>query len=217
MDFLLNEEIRFILEGLYYFAGIILSISVVVAIVQLRQSKKLSQMHSKRDAAKVAVQQCNYFGKEIVQDVTHLLKLFDDKKITLLHDVTVEFSKEGMSCNTSSLSQEQLALLGECSMEMSKTMNMLEGFALMFSTGVADEDIGFLSCGRGFVRIFEQLFPIYALHRSLDDYYKGTQTMYWRWKKRIERDDLLKKYEELAKGTDFSMLRPQKKIRPIGG
>jgi hypothetical protein len=49
------------------------------------------------------------------------------------------------------------------------------------------------------LKYFEDNFALYCIENRVQNYYKATQFLYWRWKKRLVAEELVKHHDELAK------------------
>jgi hypothetical protein len=49
------------------------------------------------------------------------------------------------------------------------------------------------------LKYFADNFALYCIENRVQNYYKATQFLYWRWKKRLVAEELVKHHDELAK------------------
>lgn len=213
MEWFLSESVKSFLENLYFLSGIFITGSLLIGLRQIYLQRKLSSTAAQREAFRIAAERCDYFGREIIGFSIELKKAFKEHDVKLFDKCKVEIKDSKISMTSEGLTQEDADKCNLCSEKMSKLINSIEGFAVFFVTGVADDNVGFLTCGRGYVKLFEELFPIYALADALDNHCKASQALYGRWKSRIEQLELVSQHKEISKKIDPGKLKP---MRPFG-
>ena len=210
----MSDAARSIFERLYFLSGILLVLSVGIAIWQIRLQRNLSKVSARRESYRIAAERCEYFGREILPLEMQLKKEMEDAKCDFLKKCKIEVSDDSIKLDPSALTPEDAEKINKHSERLSRYTNSLEGFAVFFVTGVADDNVGFLTCGRAFVKSFEEWFPVYALSDSLEHHAKATQTLYAQWSARIRQLELVAQQEEIKRKLDPKKAQPKK---PYGG
>ncbi len=196
-DYLASPHFKYLLEILYYISGIVLAAGLFIAIRQLQQQRELSKIRNRRDAFKIAAERCDYFGKEMIPLVNTLLKDFEANHVALLKKCKVKRTDKGLQIHTEKYNKADEDNLNKYSERIIYIHNALDGYALFFVTGIADDNVGFLTCGKAFVDIFEELFPLYVLLDALGDNTSSTQALYSRWREKITHSELLSQKESV--------------------
>ena len=93
-------------------------------------------------------------------------------------------------------------------------MNMLEGFAMFFVTGLADEEIGYRETAIAFCELAASLMPAFWFYRETKRaMYKSVLELYEMWHNRLALERLQERREEVER--DLSRVKPRT-IKPIG-
>ena len=193
---------RALLEALYFVSGVVLAAGLLIAIKQLKQQKELSKTQNRRDSFKIAAERCEHFGKEIVRMAIDLDKAFEADKVLLLKKCKVTRTDKGLKMESKDMTAADAAAANKHADKISILFNSIEGFSLFFFTGVADDKVGFLACGKCFVDLFEKHFPLYAMSDSLKDNALATQAIYYRWRERLIQKDLVAQKKDIEAKLD---------------
>ena len=140
---------RSVLEVLYYISGIAIAVAAFWGLRQLTISKQIAKVNAKREAYKLAADECRHFADVVVPARTSLDILVRDKHLQSFTNKT--FSVETGEIKNRNfdmgLLTKEIAGFGT---EIVACLNALEAFAIFFASGVADEDIGYRETGRAF-------------------------------------------------------------------
>jgi len=195
-----------ILDVVYKISGIVLVIGLLFAYRQYvktgEQTKtqiELSKINAKREAICLAAAQCDNYGGHLMKMAGDLHRKIRERKCEFLTRTKVIIKEDQMTLDTSNLRPEDQKKMTDHFEEITLLTNAVEGFAIYFASDVADDNIGYIECGRGFVKYFEDNFALYCIDNRVQNYYKATQALYWRWKKRLVAEELVKQHEELTK------------------
>lgn len=154
---------RAVLELLYFASGIAIAIiafialrqvkaaaaQVKIASEQLNLTREIASTDAKREAAKLALEQCGYFAEKYVPAFIAFVDKYRVQNLTFLEfrqrPNELQFIIQGgefknANCCDTALYQRESALV---QMELLAALNGLEFFAIPFAAGVADEDIGY--------------------------------------------------------------------------
>jgi hypothetical protein len=213
-DYLASPAFKTLLEELYFIAGVVLATGILIAIKQLKQQRQLTKIQNRRDAFKIAAERCEYFGREIAPMVLAFDKALAVDKIDVLAKCKVTRTEKGLRMESHNVNPAEVAALNKHADKMTILLNSIEGFALYFVTGVADDNVGFFTCGKMFVDLFEKHLPIYAMSDSLKDSAQSTQALYARWRERLVQRDLVAQKKAIEAKLDVKKL---KAAAPYGG
>jgi hypothetical protein len=177
--------------------GLAIIIGLWVAYKQYKASVEIAKIAAKREAIKLAAEQAAVFGQSLLKKLPALRKRIEDAGCDYLQKCKVTADEEQIKTDASGVNEETRIKLREHGQEIATTLNELEAFAIFFATDVADDNVGFIECGPAFVNLFEEYFALYSTFK-LDKYYRATQSLYWRWKKRMAQQQLMTECENLG-------------------
>lgn len=168
-------------------ATIVGAAGILIALFEYRHSVKIAKQQDRRASVELAARECTQFGTEILKEFQELgCKI--ESQTGFLRESTIEITANNLRYDTTKVSPEELAKMKPLADEALRVLNRLEGFAIPFVAGVADDGIGFVECGRAYVQLFEKYCPL-MIFTSNKHYYQSTQKLYAKWKSRIVRQD----------------------------
>lgn len=193
------DKTKEILEILNHItAGPVLAIVAFWGLKQIKVTKDAAELSSKRDAYKIAADQCNIFAEKIIPlsgkfqaEVTDGNIKFFDK-----FDVNIEPNSIKMILREE-ISKKDLEKIYS-SQNLTFLLNYIEGFSMYFVSGVADEKVGYNACGRVYCSTVSKLIPI-LLPKFEDDLFQNTAKLFLLWYHRNERRKLTGQKEEIEK------------------
>lgn len=195
-----------ILDVIYKISGIALVIGLLFAYQQYKKTAEqtqtqigLSKINAKREAICLAAAQCDHYGGQLQKMAGDLHRKIRERKCEFFTRTKVIVKEEQITLDTTGMRPEDQKKILEHFEEITLLLNAIEGFSIYFASNVADDNIGYIECGRGFVKYFEDNFGLYCIENRVHNYYKATQALYWRWKKRLVAEELVKQHAELAK------------------
>jgi hypothetical protein len=217
------QDAQSVLETLYYISGIVVASVAVFGLRQLsllkrslKQSAELSRVSAKREAFKLAADQCRFY-LEVVIPSQNKCYLDPEMKDALNHldSFSVEVSATGIRLNPPKLAKpddkvfpfNQAQLLTILAMA-----NSLEAFAVFFVSGVAAEAIAFNSIGVTYCHTAKGLAPFMVAFGS-NDHFQHALHLFILWQMRIDRQELQNQHDEVSE----KLGRAQDiRIKPIG-
>ncbi len=179
--------IRPLVEILYFVAGIALTIGLALAFKQLALLKAESESRSRRSAAEKAIEAADLYFVEYIA----LTKVYFDTKIT---SKVPHYSGPIRDFSSASLPAE---LRDQCTnrfglLNWLPALNRLESIAARFTTGVADEKVGFAIFGRTFCASVEDMYDLIAISRKEEavGYWSNIVQLYKVWHPRLTEAEL---------------------------
>ena len=199
--------VRSFLEILYFIAGIGLLFVAIKALEQIRLAKNDIKTRVNREAAKEAAVRISHWMDVIIPSMNKLHSYqnkinFEELKCSMERFESEELRSK--DSNTQSHSQKALVLIMEDSEFRSLTLqvaNVVEAFAMYFSTGVADEEMAFMPLSETFCGFVESTFFLYCGTRNQDQLNRWDYTvkLYRVWSQRRIKYDLDAQKNTLAK------------------
>ncbi len=186
------SDFRSYLEVIYFISSPALLIVSIVALRQINVTVSSIEITSKRDATKLAAEQCKQFFECMVPYSDELYNF--EKKIGLktYGSVTnIKDIKGSFSC-TVNISQKVIDNLDELFPYLEKTLNAFEAFSMYLNSGVVEEELVFGSVGYTFCITIERLFPV-IIYLSDDKYLKNIIKLYNHWNSKINIIDNIEK------------------------
>ena len=213
------------LEVLYFASGIVF---VVIAIKGLRQinvgleqikvTKKIAETSARREAYKLASDQCRMLAEQLIPKINELDKHLAEAKITMFagqipRKFTIQ-DGEIISHDFDEKAVVSVMLSAEYCLSINSVINQLEGYAIPFATGVADEEIGYRETGMGFCSILARYMPAFWLMRERRvAEYKSVIELYEMWNDRLKLEELQLRKQEIDNGITKVKVR---KVQTIG-
>jgi hypothetical protein len=214
------ENVRIFSDTVIHISPAIVAIAAIIALFQLRIAKNDIRTRSKREAVCLAAQKCETFAKEILgmyqtvfvgnQAATPLKKW--DLADTNFSSESLAKPSEGKQWNDI-LRKQGFYVAGI------DFLNRLEGFAMYFINGAADEAVAYPVVGSVFCIMVQQFSPLLIELRSnmvestTSGPYQNTVGLYDMWSSRQTRKKLQQEVDELSARLNAST---STKIKPIG-
>lgn len=213
MDFF--DQTKSLVDNLSSLSSVIIALFSIVGVIQIIQAKRALIINSKREAASMAAQQVKDYGERIIPILTKYDAILRNNKIESHFNQGQEFTEEvaNNKFGKDFVKSEMIKRI-PCALEMCDALNALEGFAIYFIKGVADEQIAYSSIGRTFCFSIEQYYLEIAANRSENDpAFQNTIELYKIWKPRLEKDKLAR--EQIKIMEKMKNLKTNS-INPIG-
>lgn len=210
------ETTKEILEILSLISGPVIAVFAFFGLRQIKEArnqvieaKQTRITSAKRDSFRVAADKCTYYFETIIPLIDAIDKEIDSNGIKYF-----EKSKVTIENNTIKVDPFYEASDFEKIKKMSfvKILNPLEGFSLFFTSGVADESIGFLTVGQTYCGSVKKLLPILAPLAG-DKYFKNTLQLFLMWHSRLEKEKLETERQRIDKQLSKTMTVS---VKPIG-
>lgn len=219
--------LRSIVEMIYFICAPILVYigykglkQINIASSQLRQSKEISNLQAKRDAAKLAAQQCEIFAKIVTEEYKNWNEYIDSKKVSLFFEgafAEKRIQEDNRKMVTFELTKGKFE---DYKREISEAIphgiplaNKLEAFAVYMIKGIADESVTYPPCSDIYCKAVRSLIPLILIENKANNTFIYTLSLYIIWSERREMAKMMieknKLEEQLKKMKDIS-------IEPIG-
>jgi hypothetical protein len=199
-----------IFELLYFISGVVIAITAIVALRQLKITKETLTTNSQRDAIRITAEQCENYLKNI--NPLHLelneqieknnIKCFDGWKVEIIHNTINIFHP---SENVKNDAQPVIDLIFNI-------LDTTEAFSNYFIFGLADQEKAYRTIGYSYIANIEKLMPIL---NCIDNsgYYRSTIDLFAMWKNEYEKNVLYQKKNEIDEELS---VKPVNYIKPIG-
>ncbi len=188
------NSIKPTIEILYFIAGIIVAITAILALKQIKIMKHSVEIQSKRDALTITSDQCVNYMTNIIKLQNEFNQSLKDKQIHFLEGWNVKLNE-----NEISLKHEgEIDYSNFKQMNYSTVCNAMEAFATYFVSQVADESVAFNTLGTTYINTVEKYLPILLIVNK-SGYFKNIVKLYLIWKKRNISIDLQEQQENIKK------------------
>ena len=182
--------LRAILELLYFLAGLGIAVGVYLGLEQLKLTKELADASNKREAVKLAAQQCKYFAEAVVPAYEKLTEEYNNRALTSL-TVHLNLKPPAFVLKDGKFIVSDLnAALTKSEMPKIQThivhyLNAAESLAIPFAAGVADDEIGFQETGPAFCNGLNECMPaVFHLCQTQGVSYASILTLFCVWNDR---------------------------------
>lgn len=188
-----------ILEIIYFLtAGPILLYVAFRGLQQIKVAKESTRINSKRDAFRIAAEQCNVFKDKVIPLFQEVNKEIKEKDVKFFSKFVVNFDGKGIQVKLKEEITEEDITKMESIANLTELFNIIEGYALYFASGVADEKVGYITTGKAFCNIVEQYIVI-IVPEFKKGYYKNISILFSIWHNRLMTDKLLLDKAEIDK------------------
>lgn len=212
----LLDASKSIIENIYLISGPTLAVLGVVAIFQLKLTKKAIIISSKRQSAELATKQLEYYESKIISALDNLSKIEREDKLDKIElkignfkqiEIINQLGKE----KTSQLIKEREKHI----LLYTRILNSFEAFSTYFTKGIANEEIAFSAVGKTFCYSIEYYYFYISvfIDESNDISYQNTIELYKLWSQRIKKEKLHKEKQSIL--SKLNQI-PDTKIDPIG-
>jgi hypothetical protein len=204
------QEFKNYLEVAYFISGIIVAIAAVAALYQIRVAKNTLKVQSEREGLALTANQCQYYLDKIMTLSNNVFdkrteqncKYFDIENWIVDTD-GVEVTLEPKIETTPNL---------EVCFQAGELLNALDGFAVYFTSGLADESVAYKTISSSYISLAERYMPLAMLANKNDGYYSNYIELYVVWKNRKKQEQLKLKISDLNKEVNKSVVNSKKVI-----
>lgn len=197
------EKIRDILEIIYFLSGPALVVAAIyglkqikIATAQINETRESRIISSKREAFKIAAEQCKYYSETIIPLLNKLDKIIDEKQLEYFEKSEISITGDKIVVKPYMENDALGKVFNECLEELHTAINFIEGFSVYFITGVAAEIVGYKTLGRTYTNSVKKLLPI-IIPFGKDGSYNNTKSLFVTWHTRFEKEKLLKEKAEV--------------------
>jgi hypothetical protein len=209
-------ELRTILELIYFVSGPFLAFVAILGLRQIKEARnqvieaKSSRILSaKRDAFKIAADKCTYYMEIIIPLMNNLDASIKEKKVTFFEKSVVTLGTDNIKLKPHPLTEQEKETL--YSLPLTELFNPLESFALFFTSGVADEQVGYLTIGHTYCNYIKEYLPILVILSKDRSHYNNIMRLFFIWQGRKEKQRLeseKKKIEKELSGNKEIIVKP---------
>ncbi|EGR7943221.1 hypothetical protein [Vibrio vulnificus] len=209
------DYIKEVLETVYYLSGVVLVLIAYLALGQIKvakqhleEQKKALKITSKRDALKLTSEQIGHYGNFIVPLQTELDIKIDEHKIKFFSESDVTYG-DGTIKVAPYTDEKDMAKLLLIVKEFTKVMNSMEGFAVYFVSGVAEEKVAYHSLSSTYCAMMKKLMPMLVIVDAGNKRFSASMQLFHIWNSRLIAEDLAlerdKINEQLKEHRSFSV------------
>lgn len=199
MEFLKNHlvDIRNYLEAAYFLSGIVIAVVALIGLRQLRMMKVDILARNIRAARESAIQAGMRYVNETVPRCNAMTDRFLAEKVPSRYEGPIgDFSLTSLPKGWLKTAGIQRFKLNPCD-----ELNSLESVAAMFTSGVADSEIGFRIIGRSFCKQVQYRYDVISMFRPGEDpdhdSYQNIVDLYNVWSSRFTVEELAKSKNEI--------------------
>src|SRR5579863_5683616 len=139
------STVRPILEAIYFASSVVIAVIAIKGLHQLKLSReqleltrKLASESNKREAFKLAAEQCRYFGERIVQLGEATREDCSAKNISIFSNVRFKVRDGEIVEHNFAASNKLYAEFSKITGTLVPLLNSLEAFSLFFESELAD-------------------------------------------------------------------------------
>jgi len=204
-------------ELLYFASGIVISVSVVYGLKQVRLLKRDIRLRNERAAKEKAIEYSSRYLDSYVQLSNAFLHDCDGAKLGSSYSGPIgDFTDGSLLANPGALELARSRFkLNSCV----RALNELEAISAAFTSGVADEGTGFNIVGRSFCKNVQYDYDVISFARDARSgapgYWSNIVRLYEIWSPRLEEADL-RQVRERIDDRIAAATKQGVRIPPIG-
>lgn len=200
------QTIKDILEIIYFISGPVIACVAFKALEQINEAKKQVEearasriIGTKREGYKIAADKCDYFMTVIIPLINNLDTQVKSNKITFFEKSQVEITADKIKISPCFQNDEERKKV--FNLPNLDLLNPLESFSLFFTSGVADENVGYLTIGKTYCTTVKKYLPLIA-GLSNEKYFLNILKLFKIWNNRIEKENLEKEKQVIENKLD---------------
>jgi hypothetical protein len=193
-DKYLISSFRSILEILYFVTSPFILAVAIIGLKQLTISKENAKINAKRDSFKLAAEQSKYYFEYIIPKLNDIDESMNKVKLASLGEADVSMSGKELILKYKLNPNIHIDLMSQ----IVETLNVIEGVAIFFTSGVAEEKVAFSTIGKTFTNSMEK-FLAFICDVQKDGYYHNILELYILWNDRFNKQNALNSKIEAEK------------------
>lgn len=205
--------LRPLFETMYFIAAVVLTIVAVKGLEQLKIAKETAKTIAKREAFKLAADECRNFADRVIPLAT--VAQNETNNLNLPSFRNPQFRVVGGDITNHNFSDTQLlADMPKCAHNVIQFLNALEAFSVFFASGVADESVAYRETNQVFCPFVKKYMPAIWFLRSHNlGRFESTVRLYELWTAKMDSERL----EKTRDSIDLSLKNLKRDpIKPIG-
>lgn len=186
------------LETIYYLcAGPGLLLAAVIGLWQLRLTKQGHRLVENRAALSATVEQISVFTRRILPIFDNFEEALSSHRVDFYDRVTVRLSNGGVALHIDGDEPPAMNWVPEVFADWHEGLCSLLAWSVPFTSGVADEKLGYEVLGVDFCNCARLAIPLILLQGKADTF-QHLITLYVKWSARIEQEDLTDVVEQMT-------------------
>jgi len=187
------NDIRQILELIYFASGPLLVLVGMFVLIQIRVAKKNIKITSQRDALRLAVEQSEFFAQEIIPLHSQLLKIAEDEGLAIFDSIEYERSHDSIKIHVN-LPEEQR--VNECE-RLAEHYDVLIPFINALEKY---ESVGYSGSGSAYCQCAELILPWHIEMQSSTTINHSNLLRLWKmWADRLEYESATLSIKEMKR------------------
>jgi hypothetical protein len=204
--------VHLILEWLFFGSGIALTIVAVIGLRQLTIAKNTARTNAKREAFRLAADQCAYYMEHIIPLNNALDEAVRRHNIVFFDESSVEVDGNRVKLKSTATRADVLAVI-RIAVELTALYNALGAFSVYFTSGLADEKVAFSAVGTTFCNGVRNFLPDIVTWTGEQKYNRNIIKLFLLWQGRFDAQKLAAERRKIDEKLDAVK---DKFITPIG-
>jgi hypothetical protein len=160
---------------------------VEVGLQQIEVSKEISKTQSQRESFKISAEKCDYFAESVIPKINSFFKSKEAGKYPNLMSIEVEETKGSFGIKTKKMKEAFTEISNDEGLVL-ELSNMIEGFSMYYTCGIADESIAFRPISSVYCKTVAAILPILIFSNNRNKTYSHTLGLYQTWNNRIKKE-----------------------------
>jgi hypothetical protein len=189
--------IRSVLEIAYFVSGIIIAVAALYGLKQISLTKKIWERNAKRENVKLAIETCRYFAHDAVPALTAEAQDYQRQRLTF-SAVKRQFNIANGELTCPNFDAAFVAQQTRQFDSAIAYLNIIEGFAIPFTAGVADDEIGFRETAPSFCAgILLNLPVLMSIKLQQGVKFQSSLILFERWYRRLVAEAVASSLKQL--------------------
>lgn len=203
-------DLRLILEMLSFASTVVVAIAAIYGLQQIRLLKFDMRSRSERAAKEKALEAVDQYNSSYIKLIEAFRKSLSAASLGDYEGPIGDFTRDSIPLKYRELANKRWALF-----DWLDAINRLDLISAMYTTGVADEKVGFDIMGRSFCRNVGYYYDVIALTRidQACQHFDNIVRLYGTWSPRLSKAELSAAKDALE--SRISAI-PDKRIPTIG-
>ncbi|WP_455288189.1 hypothetical protein [Vibrio parahaemolyticus] len=180
------------------------------ALDQIKVTKELAKVSSKREAYKVTADECKYYSEKIIPLIDNLDSRIEELDVQMFTKSKVKVENNKIAVSPYFQYDHHDSAMDKIASELIAVSNSLSDFATYFTLGIADEQLAYKTMSYTYCNTVKKYAPILIRLAAKED---SVFQLFIIWNTRMEREKALdekKKLEEkIKRSADIT-------VNPIG-
>lgn len=202
--------IKEVLEYIYFLSGPVIAVFAFKALGQIKVTREIAKINSRREAVKLATEECRYYSENIIPLINELEKKIEEFDVQIFSKSKVDVKSDKIDVLPFVDYKNYDESWEKISPYFGRVINSLSHFSTFFVSGVADESVAYNSLGTTYCYIIKRLSPV-LVPIIADREENNAITLFYIWNNRKVKAEAIQqkiKLEERIESNHDTTIKP---------